>query len=153
MLLPRALLSLALLAAAVASQEAAGAVGRRALAPLRRPQCAPAFADLMMPNKAKRRVQLPACANATAPAAARPTAAAAAVGTAAAAALSSAYPCAVGDAACFCKWKGALGYFADNDPAVACRQVGAAGPGRRGGAAAACRHCRRRCLLAPPPPL
>eukprot|EP00887_Chlorella_sp_A99_P003179 scaffold9.g3179.t1 len=34
---------------------------------------------------------------------------------------STAYPCAVGDAPCFCKWKNAVGYFADNDPTVACK--------------------------------
>ena len=115
-MLHRALLALLLLAAAaVAAADAPAA--RRSLAARPRPKCAPAFSNITLPNKTKKRVQLPACAANATPPAARPTVAAAA----AAAVLSSAYPCAVGDATCFCKWKGALGYFADNDPAVGCK--------------------------------
>lgn len=120
-MLHRALL--ALFIALVVSQAAADAsTARRSLqaaARRPRPKCSPAFTQISYPNKTKKRVQLPACATntATAAAAARPTVAAAA----AAAAASSAYPCTVGDATCFCKWKGVLGYFADNEPTVACK--------------------------------
>lgn len=40
-----------------------------------------------------------------------------------AAAVSTAYPCSVGDAACYCAWRGTLGYYADNDPTVGCKWV------------------------------
>lgn len=50
-----------------------------------------------------------------------PTAAAVQPPLAVAAVAATAYPCIVGDAACYCKWRGALGYFADNDPTVVCK--------------------------------
>ena len=117
MMLHRVLIALCLLL--LASNAAADAPARRALLAARpRPRCQAATALITLPNKTKQRRPLPACAANTTVPAARPTAAAA---VAAAPSPSSAYPCVVGDAACFCKWKGTLGYFADNDPAVACK--------------------------------
>lgn len=112
---------LALFIALVASQAAADASSARrslqAAARRPRPKCSPVFTQIAYPNKTKKRVQLPTCATNATAGAARPTVAAAA----AAAAVSSAHPCTVGDATCFCKWKGVLGYFADTDPTVACK--------------------------------
>ncbi len=117
MMLHRVLIALCLLL--LASNAAADAPARRALLAARpRPRCQAATALITLPNKTKQRRPLPACAANTTVPAARPTAAAA---VAAAPSPSSAYPCVVGDAACFCKWKGTLGYFSDNDPAVACK--------------------------------
>ena len=81
-----------------------------AQSPLRkRPTCKAQYAYV---NKGGvvQRVKLPMCTKAPRTAVA-----------AAAAAAATAYPCAIGDAACYCAWRGALGFFADNDPAVACK--------------------------------
>lgn len=89
---------------------------RRSLSGQAPPKCATVF--YTRPDG--QRVRLPACSqppttDAGGSAAAESVAAAAALG-----APSNAYPCNVGDSACFCRWKGTLGFFADNDADTAC---------------------------------
>ena len=100
-----------LLAAAVLALCLVGRHGAGALA-LAAPVCPPVFVSIPTESGGQRSAFLPMCALA-------PPAAGAAAAVPAAAA-SSVYPCTVGDAACYCQWRGRLGYFADNDPAVDC---------------------------------
>ena len=89
-----------------------------ALAARPRPTCAPTFYTIVTRTKQRQRRRLPDCTAAPGGGGGGVQAAAAAVS---ASALSTAYPCAVGDALCYCKWRGTLGYYADNDPAVGCK--------------------------------
>lgn len=112
-----------------AACSADGGPGRRllqqlpAVAKRPRPTCPAAFASLKLPGTALARTQqLPMCARQ--PTAVQPTAAAmvtAAATVAASGTMSTVYPCMIADASCYCKWRGVLGYFADNDPTVGCK--------------------------------
>ena len=121
---PRAIVALLLCAALAASHAGALTSSHKPKKPA--PKCA-ALTKTVRMGKSSRTFKLPSCTNATAKAAptkaAPTTAKAAAVGgvLAAAVATSTAYPCTVGDATCYCTWRAAIGYFADNDPAVACK--------------------------------
>lgn len=88
-----------------------------------KPKCPVRFTNIRL-GKTSRRFKLPMCAAASPPTsggAQAVTATTSGGARVAAAAIAAAYPCSVGDATCFCVWKGQIGYFADNDPSVGCR--------------------------------
>lgn len=127
-----ALLGMCLAGLALSARAAAGQLpeqqnsSRRSLSGQPPLTCAPVY--YTMPDG--EREELPACsqdptaaggsAAAAAAASERPLGEQQSVAAAALGAPSNAYPCKVGDAACFCQWKGGLGYFADNDVTSAC---------------------------------
>ena len=118
---PRRIVALLLCAALAASH--VGALTTATHKPKKAaPRCA-ALTKTVRIGKSARTFKLPSCTNATA--AATPTKAATVGGAhgvlAAAVATSTAYPCAIGNATCYCTWRAAPGYFADNDSAVACK--------------------------------
>ena len=113
---------LALLALCAASGPHAAGAARGTSAGRPRPQCTAAFAVRRTKQGKSQRVKLPMCSAAPIgmPPPAPSTRLAAAAGAPPPAVASGAYPCTVGNAACYCQYRNAVGFFADNDPAVAC---------------------------------